>query len=328
MTVKDKLIIGIDVSKDCFDTWSCENGHAQFENNAQGFLKFFSTIKPASWIVMEATGTYHHQLANYLFDKDVRLSVVNPLIIKRYIQMKLRRFKTDKSDARMIALYGSEQALIPWHPDPEYIDQSKVIQTVLQLYFKQSTSLKNKLHSLKAKGLSDGLVIRSLKLELKRKRTEIEKLENELLALIKENEPELLTCLTSIPGIGKKTAIMLIVASDGFKRFVNCNQMISFLGLAPCERTSGSSVRGTSRISKSGQALLRNHLFMCSFTACEHNPACKALYDRLVNKGKSKKLALIAVCNKLVKQAFGVAKSKMPFDKNYRSNFYNKKLAF
>ena len=58
---------------------------------------------------------------------------------------------------------------------------------------------------------------------------------------------------------------------------------------------------------------------MCSFTACSHNTACKALYERLVAKGKSKKLALIAVCNKLLKQAFAIAKSGLPYDAEYQS---------
>jgi len=58
---------------------------------------------------------------------------------------------------------------------------------------------------------------------------------------------------------------------------------------------------------------------MCSFTACKNNKACKALYDRIVAKGKSKKLALIAVCNKLLKQAFAIAKSGLIYDETYRS---------
>jgi hypothetical protein len=68
-----------------------------------------------------------------------------------------------------------------------------------------------------------------------------------------------------------------------------------------------------------GNPKLRNLLFMCSFTACKYNKNCKALYDRIVAKEKSKKLALIAVCNKLLKQAFAVAKSGLPYDENYRS---------
>jgi transposase len=69
--------------------------------------------------------------------------------------------------------------------------------------------------------------------------------------------------------------------------------------------------------------LLRNHLFLCSFTACVHNPQCKALFDRIVGKGKSKKLALIAVCNKLIKQAYGISKSGLDYDRKYvgRLNF-------
>ncbi len=58
---------------------------------------------------------------------------------------------------------------------------------------------------------------------------------------------------------------------------------------------------------------------MCSFNACKYNHACKAIYERLVAKGKSKKLALIAVCNKLLKQAFAIAKSGLTYDNNYRS---------
>jgi hypothetical protein len=60
-------------------------------------------------------------------------------------------------------------------------------------------------------------------------------------------------------------------------------------------------------------------IFMCSFNACKYNYACKAIYDRIVAKGKSKKLALIAVCNKLLKQAFAIAKSGLTYDNNYRS---------
>ena len=73
------------------------------------------------------------------------------------------------------------------------------------------------------------------------------------------------------------------------------------------------------RISEIGKQKLRNLLFMCSFNACKYNKACKAIYDRIVAKGKSKKLALIAVCNKLLKQAFAIAKSGLIYDNNYKS---------
>jgi len=194
-----------------------------------------------------------------------------------------------------------------------------MLQTVTQLYFKQSTAIKNKLHSLISRGHTKSKMTRSLGRLLKQLQKEIKLLEAEMELLIKTNEPELFTTITSIPGIGKKTAILLIITTNGFKDFQSCKQISSFLGLAPNERSSGSSIRGRTRISKTGNPLVRNHLFLCSFTACQHNLQCKALYDRIVAKGKSKKLALIAVCNKLIKQAYGISKSGLPYDKNYVS---------
>ena len=116
--------------------------------------------------------------------------------------------------------------------------------------------------------------------------------------------------------VGKKTAMILIVSTNGFRDFESASQVSSFFGLAPNERSSGSSVRGRTRISKVGDPLLRNHLFLCSFTACVHNPQCKALFERIVLKGKGKELALIAVCNKLIKQAYGIARSGLDYDRN------------
>lgn len=68
-----------------------------------------------------------------------------------------------------------------------------------------------------------------------------------------------------------------------------------------------------------GNRKLRSLLFLCSFSACKHNKACRELYKRIIAKGKSKKLALIAVANKLLKQAFAIAKSGRPYDQNFVS---------
>ena len=89
--------------------------------------------------------------------------------------------------------------------------------------------------------------------------------------------------------------------------------------VSPTIRESVSSVRGKARISKVGNKKLRNLLFLCSFNACKHNKACRALYERIINKGKSKKLALIAVANKLLKQCFAIAKSGIPYDETFVS---------
>lgn len=315
---KNSEFIGIDVSKDTFDVWSPLFGHRSIENSKKGFREFQKLVSDNAWCVMESTGSYHQLLAHHLHNNQIKLSVVNPLVIKRFIQMKLQHNKTDKSDAKMIALYAQEQPLEVWTPDPEYIEECKVLNTCIALYFKQSTALKNKLHSLESKG-SKGLVLQSLKRQIKQLQKEIRLLESQTESLIKEHESEMLTNISSISGIGKKTAMMLISNTYAFKTFDNYKQVSAYFGLSPIERTSGSSIRGRSRISKKGNPAVRHHLFMCSFTACEYNPQCKALYERIVAKGKSKKLALIAVCNKLLKQSFAIAKSGIPYDPEYKS---------
>ena len=317
---KSTLFFGIDISKDSFDVYGKALGHKSYPNTRLGFKSFVKELSVNSHCVMEATGCYHHKLAMFLYEKDITRSVINPLIIKRFIQMKLKRVKTDKSDAFMIYKYACEQPLEQWYPEAEYIVKSKELLSLIQTYSRQSTALKNKLHALENRGHDKGVLIRSIKRQLVQLKKERSLLEQELESLIKSNEAKLLSRLITIPGIGKKTAVLMMVSTSNFETFSSYRQVSSFLGLAPNERSSGSSIRGKSRISKTGDGLLRNHLFMCSFTACIHNPQCKALFDRIVAKGKSKKLALIAVCNKLIKQGFAIAKSGLPYDPNYVIN--------
>lgn len=311
--------VGLDVSKDKLDYYDFVSGHSQYKNGKDGFKQICKGLPDNCCVVMEATGSYHHLIASYLYESGVPVSIVNPLSVKRFIQMKLRKIKTDKSDAKLIAEYGREQQPKLWEPAPDYIMMCRMIQRTISQYVKHQTALKNKLHSLESKGISKGVLVRSLKLNIKNLVSGIKKLEEEILQLIKQYEPELLTNLQSIPGIGKKTAILLISGTNAFSTFENHKQIISYLGLAPMEYRSGSSVSKKSKISKTGDARIRNHLFMCSFTACERNPQCKALYERIIAKGKSKKLALIAVCNKLLKQSFAIAKSGIPYDPHYKS---------
>jgi len=111
----------------------------------------------------------------------------------------------------------------------------------------------------------------------------------------------------------------LIVATEGFKNFDNAKQLCSFFGLAPTETSSGTSIKGKSKISKMGNPLVRKKLYMCSLQASRYNKTCIDLYQRLLAKGKPKKLALIAVANKLLKIVFAIAKSGLPFDREYIS---------
>ena len=316
---KYKETFGIDISKDVFDVYGSKSGHHQFKNNTQGFKAFSKTLTPNVLTVMEATGYYHYRLAQFLFKNKHLVSVVNPLSVKRFIQMKLAKVKTDKSDAKAICHYAQ------FNEVPLYTALTDVQSECLQLfrlldnYLKKRTATKNKLHGEEVLGIVSKFVYRSLKRDLKHLNKEIKALEERLLELVKQEQQQQLTLLKSIPGMGVKTALFLIIVTDGFSKFENAAQLCSYVGITPTIRESGSSVRGRSRISKVGNKKLRNLLFLCAFSACKHNKACREIYQRIVNKGKSKKLALIAVANKLLKQAFAIAKSGRPYDEAFVS---------
>jgi len=316
---KDTNYFGIDISKDTFDVMSQNTKHYQFSNNSKGFKKFFKLLDNNSHCVMESTGYYHLQLAYFLLENSVAVSVENPLSIKRFIQMRLSKIKTDKSDAKMICLYAQSVDLKLWGGNTKNQIECLQITRTLRVYTKQNTALKNKIHGEEVLGNPSKIVVRSLKRSLKNIKKEIEILETKLLTLVKKDYQDLLTRLETIPGIGRKTAIMLIVLTDGYNRFERANQLCSYAGLTPIIRQSGSSINVRPRISKIGNQKLRNLLFMCSFTASVHNKSCREIYQRITNKGKSKKLALMAVCNKLLKQSFAIAKSGLIYDESYKS---------
>ncbi len=312
-------IYGVDISKDVFDVYGQETGHKQFKNEDKGFISFLKSLPKSVLVVMEATGYYHYRLAQYLYKQGIFVSVVNPLSVKRFIQMKLAKVKTDKSDAKAICEYGQINEV------PLYTALTDVQSECLQLfrlldnYLKKRTATKNKLHGEETLGIPSKFAYRSLKRDLKHLNKEVTGIEERLLELVKQEQQHQLTLLRSIPGMGVKTALFLIVVTDGFLKFEKASQLCSYVGITPTIRESGSSVRGRSRISKVGNKKLRNLLFLCAFSACKHNKGCREIYERIVNKGKSKKLALIAVSNKLLKQAFAIAKSGIPYDENFVS---------
>jgi len=320
---KNKQFFGIDISKDVFDVVDQADNHYQFKNDLSGFRKFSKILIEHSHCVMEVTGSYYQKLATWLFSKSINVSVVNPLSVKRFIQMRLKTSKTDKSDARMIRIYGEYENPKLWQPPSQYIIEANELHKLIELLLKQRTALKNKLHGLKSKGILTSAVVTSVRRQIRNLDKEVSLLEVKLENLIKECHADLLTRLCSIPGIGKRTAIFLIVLTQGFERFENSRQLISYFGLNPTIHQSGSSIRGSSRISKTGNNHIRNLLFMCSFTACEHNKSCRDIYQRIIAKGKSKKLALIAVANKLLKQSLAIAKSGLLYDENFKSVYVN-----
>jgi transposase len=233
--------------------------------------------------------------------------------------MHLERNKSDKKDAAWICRYAIEQEPPYWEmPDSAYFECKQLYNTIRE-YAEQIKRFNNQLHSLKLLPLPSKDTIKSLdkiKVTLEK---EMELLEEKLEAVLKQWQPEQLKSLRSIKGIGKRATAMLIVFTQGFKFTNSHRQLISFAGLSPSEYSSGTSIQGKSRIYKKGGKNLRDVLYMCSMNAIKTNPACKALYERLRAKGKTGKQALIAVCNKLLKQVFAVVKNNTIYQPNYCS---------
>ena len=310
---KNSKIAGIDISKSSFDVYSETEGHQKFENTTSGFKKLVKAYGKDTHYVMESTGCYHVLLALYLSGEGILVSIENPLKIKRFIQMQLLKVKTDKADARMICKYGISQDLKIWKSPDSFQRQSESLFSLLQFYEKQRTSIKNKLHREKTLGKPSSSVLKSLKDILLTFDREVLRLEVELEELVKKLYREELALLRSIPGIGIKTSILLVMLTDGMRSFERSGQLCSYAGLTPVIRESGRSVRSRPRISKMGNGLLRKHLFMCAFNAIKYNSVCKSLYERIKGKGKSGKVAIMADCNKLLKQSFGILKSRKPY---------------
>jgi len=309
----DDNFIGFDVSKSFFDLaylkskdqWFCK----QLDYDSKGLAQMIKAIPVNSVCVMEATGPYYLRLANYLYEKGFKVCVVNPLVIRRYSQMLLKRTKTDKADAKLIAMYGKLHQPKLWKPSEESIQRIRHINSVLESLIKNKTQWSNKIEAAKQDSNFDKLSLKIMREMLTLIGRRINKLEEELDQIVEEHYQEESVILKSIPGIGKRTSIMLIALTGGFTKFESYRQFSSYIGLCPRIYESGTSVRGKARICKIGLSRIRQLLYMCAMTAKESNKACKDLFERLVEKGKSKKLALIAVANKLIRQAFGCIKN-------------------
>jgi transposase len=245
--------------------------------------------------------------------------VVNALSVKRYIQMHLERNKSDKKDATWICRYAIEQKPIAWEmPDSAYFQCKQLYNTVRE-YSEQIKRFNNQLHSLRLLPAQSKDAIKSLEKMKGQLQKEMKALEEKLQSLLEVWQPEQLKNVSSIKGLGKRASAMLIIFTQGFKNTRNHRQLISFAGLSPTEYSSGTSIQGKSKICKRGGKQLRDVLYMCAMNAIKTNQACKALYERLRAKGRTGKQGLIAVCNKLLKQAFAVVKNNTLYQPNYCS---------
>jgi transposase len=292
----------------------------QLPNNPTGFKQLLQLCISNYHFVMETTGTFHLPLCFFLHENNSNYSVVNALQIKRYIQMHLERSKSDKKDAKHICMYGIERRPEQYQMPCQQYFECKQLNNAIESLTQEITAFTNKIYAAEKLKMDSIVVIKSYKSIIKNLRSELKKLEAELDKKLKIWHPDLVKTVQSVKGIGKRATAILIVFTQAFEHTASYQQLISYAGLSPKEYSSGKSIRGKVRISKIGGKQLRQTLYMCALNAKANNAACKDLYDRLVAKGKNKKMAIIAVCNKLLKQVFAVVKSGNLYQDNYSKN--------
>jgi len=127
--------------------------------------------------------------------------------------------------------------------------------------------------------------------------------------------------LVSIPGIGKATIAVILSELDNLEKFNHVRELVAFIGLAPKETLSGSSIKGKPRLCKVGHVRLRKALYMPALVSIQCNPVMMASYNRLKGKGKNGKVIVCAIMRKLVHIIFGILKSGKKFDPNYKPIF-------
>ena len=266
---------------------------------------------------MESTGVYHLRLAHALHEAGIPVSVVNPLSVKRFIQSKMHRTKTDKSDAMMLVEYGSMMEPALWKPDEAHYTQAQQLLNIQEQLIKNRTSVTSQMEAVSLSVNQSKTALGLLKKQLLFIENQLIQIEQELEELIGRHDDEDVHNLQTIPGTGHKTAVALTVYTKGMTGFDDHRQVSSYFGICPRIVQSGTSIKGRGKICKMGMGHIRMLLYMCARSAKKYNRACRELYERLLAKGKAKKLALIAVANKLLKQAFAIVKNKSAYVENY-----------
>jgi transposase len=315
--------VGIDIAKLSFDVCVLRpEGKPQkksFPNTADGFAKLLR------WLVhlapdalyhfcMEATGSYYEALAIYLADAEQRVSVVNPFRTHHAAKAQGAGNKTDPAEAQVLAEYGRKENPPLWRRATPEVRTLVAMVRRLQALKDHLTQEQNRLGDPGVTGQLE--VVSSLKESIAFLEAQIALLHQQIKDHI-NGHPNLKVdhdLLTSIPGIADLTAAWILAEMPDVKLIASGKSAGAYVGLAPCQYRSGTSVRRETHISKRGNVHLRRALYWPAVTASRFNPAVKALYDRLLAKGKCRMVALGAAMRKLIMIAYGVLKSRKEFE--------------
>ena len=315
--------IGIDVSKDSFvAAYPKKSGYSTktFLNTTSGVRQFISSLPEDCHCVMEATGNYSMLLLYLLQQANIIVSMENPQKIKHFARAMLSTTKTDEIDAKLIALYGEKMEPAPYKIPSESIILLKQKRTVLRQLKKQLIAMTNMQHAMSVLPKQDPTAKVAIEQTIKFLRKQISKLEDEITHLSNKEFKRQMELLTSIKGIGENIASALILATGGFTYFSSAKQISRFLGLCPTYQQSGTSVNVKGHINRNGDTHLRSLMYVVAFSSIRSNTACKETYERLRSRGKSGRVAIIAIANKLIRQAFAIVTNNRPYIDGYVSS--------
>lgn len=324
--MKVTSIMGMDVSKKTLDChlFVQQKSLASVSNDPKGFKAIHRWLRrevknvSGLLVVMEYTGIYTYQVERFLEQQKVRFVKRPALDIKRSLGMV--RGKSDKIDARFISKYG-------WMRKEEL--QPMTVLSDTQLELQQLMSHRDKLvadhasYQSKLKELVGQMgkkvnkkMIASMKLVMEVLKQEIKETEKGIKELVSSDDGleanYQLAC--SVTGIGFATAVHLLIATENFTRFTDVRKLICYCGVAPFEHSSGSSIRGKTKISHLANKKLKSLLTMAAISAIQHDPELKAKYEQKIKEGKAKMCVINIIRAKLIERVFAVIKKQKPYE--------------
>jgi transposase len=325
-----QLFVGVDIAATSFTaTWHSPAHQlrpttATFPQTTDDYQDFVERLAAtgipaqATRVVLEATGSYWIALATTLHAAGFLVCVVNPAQIHHYARSLVRRAKTDRLDAQLLAQFAAERPTPRWTPPPAVYHQVRQRLVARDALITMRQQARNHLHALCQWPVVEAAVQRHLEDVIADLDERIETLESELGQALRDGAwAESTAYLTSITGIGLVTAGWLLVSTMNFQLCPHPRAATAYAGLAPLTHQSGTSVRSRARIGHGGNRRLRTALYMATLAAARHNPVIKTLYERLVAAGKPKKVARCAAARKLLHLAWAVVTRKQRFDPAY-----------
>lgn len=309
------MYLGLDIAKakiDCCLMHDTKYLHRTFENNQDGFIKLSSWIEKHTankvYACCEATGSYSEAIADYLHDTGHKIAVVNPLRIKAFVTSELQNVKTDKQDAKSIAIYCQRN-------QPQLYKPASPSERELKALTRYLDGLKDLLTSHTNRSLVAHHSVKPyIETSIKNTRAEIKVIEKVIQSRIKsdddlDKQAKLLKSITAISD-GTIPHILTLFAD---KQFKTAKQATKYVGLNPIIKQSGNKSTRHLAISKMGDKYIRSTLYMPAVVAFRM-AVYKPFIKRLKDKGKTNKQIICAMMRKLLVYCFTVLKTGNQFD--------------